>query len=582
MSTHAPAQQPVSLTATLPAQPPVSPSARRLLAVSPAAVAVLLLTLLALAVRLNGLDWRDGDLSTDEARLVLAANGVLATGLPILPSERLYTRGLVTIYATAPSIAIFGVHDWSARLPGIVTGALLVPAVFLLARSVAGTGPALAAAVLAIFAAPLVAWSRQAWPPMTFLLLFTLAAYAGYRGFGQDEGRWQVLAGLGFLLTMLAYELAMILPAGVGLYLAGRAARRDLGWWRGHSTVAALALAVLAVCLLAAFGLALRAGTLAGADSEFRHYFTPELKLSGLGYYWRQVWGDSAPLLLLVPAGLLWCRLDDRPVPPGLGYLLALLAVAFLVPTLVIQSKQEVQYGLAVLPLVAALGSWGIAALAAGVPPTPQPPPITPTMGPRIPTACEGEGEATDESRRAPLPRARGRGWGWGPSRGWAWGPPVLAVLAFGLVVWGDAAGALRPRVPSRAPNWLDDLRAKGFQPDDPNALVLAEAPLVTQLYLGRADFYVHPEGYERYAYQDGLVARSLYTPAVLLKEAGDFERLVAGPYAGRTLWVIGQDDRLPRLTRQMDPALWQRLQSASGVTRPTRDSWIMRVELPR
>src|SRR3954451_3616441 len=104
--------------------------------------AVLLLSVLALAVRVNGLDWRDGDLSTDEARLVLAAKGVLATGLPILPSDRLYTRGLVTIYATAPSIALFGVHDWSARLPGIVAGALLVPAVFVLARAVAGTMPA--------------------------------------------------------------------------------------------------------------------------------------------------------------------------------------------------------------------------------------------------------------------------------------------------------------------------------------------------------------------------------------------------------------------------------------------------------
>src|SRR5204863_4145450 len=98
------------------------------------------------AVRLNGLDWRDGDLSTDEARVALAAKGVLATGLPILPSDRVYTRGLVTIYATAPSLAAFGVHDWSARLPGIVAGVLLVPAAFLLARAVAGPIPGLAAA----------------------------------------------------------------------------------------------------------------------------------------------------------------------------------------------------------------------------------------------------------------------------------------------------------------------------------------------------------------------------------------------------------------------------------------------------
>jgi hypothetical protein len=515
-------------------------------------ITVLLLTVLALAVRLNGLDWRDGNLSTDEARLVLAANGVRATGLPILPSDRLYTRGLVTIYATAPSLALFGVHDWSARLPSIVAGALLVPAVFLLARAVAGTAPALAAAVFVVVAAPLVAWSRQAWPPATFLLLFTVTAYAAYRGFGRDEPRWQVVAGLGFLLALLAYELAMILPAGLGLYLVGRTVRRDLGWWQGRSTLVALAVAVLALGLLAVFGLALRAGTLAGADSEFRHYFTPALGLSGVGYYWRQAWGDALPLLLLVPAGLLWCRLTGRVAPAGLGFLLALLAVALLVPTFVIQTKQEVQYGLAVLPLVAVLGAWGVGALA-------------------------GTGSHARTPSPTPSPR-RGGGRGWGPSVIAA----GIALLAFGLVLWGDAVSAFRPRPSSRGPTWLDDLRARGWQPDDADALVLAEAPLVTQVYLGRADFYVHPEGFERYAYQDGPVARSLYTPAVLLKERGDFERLVAGPYAGRTLWVIGQEDRLPRLTRQIDPALWQRLQRASGVTRPTRDYWIMRLDLPR
>ena len=578
MSIHLPTRQ--------PAPRPVRPAARspaRLLACSPAFVAVLLLTVLALGVRFNGPDWRDGDLSTDEARLVLAANGVLATGLPILPSDRLYARGLVTIYATAPSLALFGVHDWSARLPGIVAGALLVPVTFLLAQAVAGTVPALAAAVFVVFAAPLVGWSRQAWPPATFLLLFTLTAYAGYRGFGRDEGRWQVLAGLGFLLTLLAYELAMILPAGIGLYLAGRAVYRDVGWWRGRYTVGALALAALAVGLLAWFGLALRAGTLAGADSEFRHYFTPALRLSGLGYYWRQVWGDAMPLLLLVPAGLLWCRLDDRAIPAGLGYLLALLAIAFLVPTFVIQTKQEVQYGLAVLPLVAVLGAWGIGALASGHPLLPDP----------LSAAAERGGKLSG----SPSPSQWGGTSGRGPANivlrttsqpmramrsGQGVGVLFIGALAFGLVLWSDAASALRPRAQSRAPTWLDDLRAQGWRPDDPNALLLAEAPLVTQLYLGRADFYVHPEGFERYAYQDGPVARSLYTPAVLLKEAGDFERLVTGPYAGRTLWVIGQDDRLPRLTRQMDPALWPWMQRASGVTRPTRDYWIMRLELPR
>ncbi len=346
------------------------------------AVAVVLLAALALAVRLNGLDWRDGDLSTDEARLTLAAKGVLATGLPILPSDRLYTRGLVTIYATAPSLALFGVHDWSARLPSIVAGVLLVPAVFLLARAGGGTIPALAAAAFVVVCGPLVAWSRQAWPPMTFLLLFTFTAYAGYRGFVQDRPRWQLAAAGGFLLTMLAYEMAMIWPAGLGLYLVGRALRRDVGWWQGRTTLLAAIVALLAVGLLAVLGLALRVGTLAGADSEFRHYFTPALRLSGLGYYWRQVWDTALPLALLAVAGALWCRGGGQPLPPGLGYLLALLTVALLVPTFVIQDKQEQQYGLAVLPLAAALGAWGVAALTGIRAKNPSPPsPHSPQRG---------------------------------------------------------------------------------------------------------------------------------------------------------------------------------------------------------
>ena len=121
-------------------------------------------------------------------------------------------------------------------------------------------------------------------------------------------------------------------------------------------------------------------------------------------------------------------------------------------------------------------------------------------------------------------------------------------------------------------------LRALGWRPGD---LLFAEGPLVTQFYLGAADFYVQPDGYERYARPDGPLARSLYTNAVLLKAPGDFERLVAGPYAGRVLWVVGKDDRLPRLTRQMDPAVWAYLQERAGATRPTRTGWwLMRVEL--
>jgi 4-amino-4-deoxy-L-arabinose transferase-like glycosyltransferase len=503
------------------------------------ALIVVLLTGLAFVIRYQGLDRRDGGLSTDEARLALAAQGVLTTGLPFLPSDRIYTRGLVTIYAMAPSIAAFGLHDWSARLPSVIAGALLVPAMFLLGRAVAGTVPGLAVAAFVALAEPLVDWSRQAWPPATFLLLFSLAAYASYRGFARDEPRWQPLAALGFLATLLAYELAMLLPLGLTLYLAGRLLRRDVGWWRGRWTLAALAIGALALGLLLVLGLALRSGSLAGSDAEFRHYFTPSLAPSGLRYYVQTLWGRYLALLVLLVAGIVWCRLARRRLPPGLGFVLALLAAALIVPLFIIQGKQEQQYGLAVVPLLGLTAAWGLAALSGGV-----------------------------GSRQSAVGRYSFELVCWS----------VGLLVGFGLVLRGDAASALHPPTPSHASTWIDDLRAQGWQPTD---LTFAEAPLVQQLYFGRADFYVQPDGFERYAHQDGDLIVSLYTNAVLLKQAGDFERLVNSPYAGRTLWIVGHDDRLPRLTRQMDAALWQRLEAASGVTRPTRGWWIMRVRLP-
>ena len=251
-----------------------------------------------------------------------------------------------------PSLAAFGLHDWSARLPSVIAGALLVPASFLLGRAVAGPIPGLALAAFVALAGPLVEWSRQAWPPATFLLLFTLAAYASYRGFARDEPRWQPLAALGFLLTLLAYELAMLLPLGLGLYLAGRMLRRDLGWWQGRWTLAALAIGALSLGLLAVLGLALRAGSLAGSDAEFRHYFTPSLNPTGLRYYVQTLWGPYLPLLVIAAAGAVWSLLSRRALPPGLGFALSLLAAALIVPLFVIQGKQEQQYGLAVVPLL--------------------------------------------------------------------------------------------------------------------------------------------------------------------------------------------------------------------------------------
>src|SRR5215210_5277178 len=66
-------------------------------------VALLALTLFAGAIRVKGLDAPDGRMDTDETRLALATDGVLQTGLPVMPTGRIYTRGLLNSYLIAPS-----------------------------------------------------------------------------------------------------------------------------------------------------------------------------------------------------------------------------------------------------------------------------------------------------------------------------------------------------------------------------------------------------------------------------------------------------------------------------------------------
>ena len=225
--------------------------------------------------------------------------------------------------------------------------------------------PALAAATFVVFAEPLVSWSQQAWPPMTFLLLFTVTTYAAFRGFVRDEPRWQRIAAVAFLVTLLSYELALILPLGLGLYLAGRLLRRDPGWWKRSSTVDALAIGAVALVILAVLGLALRIGSLAApapssATTSRRTRPRPaSATTSGRS-------GGSHCRCCC------WCRSGWAGAscfyrrPAGLGFLLAMLTAAFIVPTYVIQGKQEEQYGLAVVPLLGVLGAWGIGALASG------------------------------------------------------------------------------------------------------------------------------------------------------------------------------------------------------------------------
>src|SRR5436190_2123730 len=184
---------------SVPARPVL---ASRLLPRFGVAAALVALTVAAGYVRLAGLPSVEGGMGRDSTRLALAARGILEHGLPLLPGGLVYTRGLLPAYLEAAAFALVGPSDQAARLPSLLEGALLVPAVYALARGLGGPGVALAAAALVAFSPQLVVKSREAWLYPSFLLWFVLAL-AWLQRARQGRLTDRVLAGMAVAAALL-------------------------------------------------------------------------------------------------------------------------------------------------------------------------------------------------------------------------------------------------------------------------------------------------------------------------------------------------------------------------------------------
>jgi 4-amino-4-deoxy-L-arabinose transferase-like glycosyltransferase len=494
-------------------------------------VLLVALTLLAAALRLAGLGGPDGQLNIDEARLALAAKGVTETGLPMLPSGRIYTRGLLEAYLIGGSFALFGRSDLTAWLPSVAAGVLLVPVTFLLGRAMGGGAAGLAAAAFVALASPLIDWSRVAWLPSPFLLLLTTTIFCWYRGFVQRQGRWQVIGAAAFVLALLAYEFAVLALAGLGLYLGLRLVRGRRNWYRGWPTLLALGIVLAGLGLFATLTLMLRTGTLAGPLGEAEWWFSPNLaSFGGAQFYTQTLLADYVPLIVAALAGFLpLLRLHPR----GATYLGCMTLIAFGVPSFIIQVKFSERYALPVLPLLAVLAASGMVALA------------------RL------------AARHEPHARLRAA-------------LPWLALLVvFGPALWGDASAT--PRRLGRVPpdeTWVQAVHKQGLRPDD---LIVTDQPSKLHYYLGRADYYVRQRDYERYVYRapDGAI-RQIYTEAELVQKPGDFERTVESANPGRAVWLLGRKPTLLAQLAAIDPDLWPRLTQKPAKLFETRDGWVL------
>lgn len=480
--------------------------------------------LFALWLRLVGLPGQDGTLSIDEARLALAARGILEHGLPIMSTGWVYTRGLIPSYLTAASFALLGPSDLAARLPSIVAGTALVPLAFALGRQVAGRPAGLFVAIFVATYEPLVTWSRQAWFYSIYTALFAAALLFILRAHRAGRDRDQLLAGLFAAAAPFAHEfglfLAFPLLAQVGLRLA-RVGRRS-GRWLAPALAVGLFAAAAALVLL--FATQMRAATLAGGLAEVDEYvLRPRFNATSLRFY-TGLLVDGRGLMLAAalvgaPLALLRRRADTALL--WLGLLPNLLHLATL--------QNYDRYGLTMVLVLVILAGQGAALL------------------------------ARELSERL-------------PSLGLAGGPATLGLLTLILALHVDPREAIDVSRQYRgAGGWLLEARRLGIDQDD---LVMTDLPTVVDWYIGDVDFWARSRMFEKYTLRDAPL-RDAHTGALLVRNLFEYRRLVAEASGGQPIWVLasGREGQWGSL---LDPTLRTSVeQSADLRVRPNGSSYV-------
>lgn len=478
------------------------------------------------ALRLDRLRGPEGRMGEDEARLMIAAAGVMKHGVPRMPSGSLYLRGVVNSYLSAASMLILGRTDRAGRLPNALLGVVIVPLLYGLGAGLAGITGGLVLAALGATNGILIHWSAQAWMTSLLAVAFCAALVPLRRGFEQDSGRMQVVAAMVTVVVVLVHELGVLLAAAAALVVVTRTMRGDVGWFkRPHTIHAALLLTAATACFLV-LGMALRADTVAGATGEFRHYFGPSLSPGRLLADLDR-WGCSAlPILCMTAVGLVMLvrfRQTD-------GLLLYATLGTTAITVWVVIDKESERYGVVLLPLLWLAGAHGVRELLRNV------------------------------SNRV----AAGR---------FAHVVTPLALLAvFGPQLLADVWRARQPWTPPSS-TWLQEFMALEPRPEEP---ILTDGAELPAWYLGRVEYWERGEHFERYTFRSGARLKHLYTGALRVHTEDDV-RHIAAAHPRQYLWYIGEDEPL----KQFSASARDRLLSQADLEHRTPEGYIiLRIEL--
>jgi len=190
----------------------------------------------------------------DEQLMVQAPDGH-DVSTKLLPAMQSYLQ----FYVVGVSFALFGVSEWTARLPFALIGAWALWMLYRLGRELFGTGPpALIPPTLAVTSIFFLHAARQCryYPIViaaTVWLMLELVRYAKDRERAASWGFYGKLAAAGFLLYFSNYVSFVGTWAAVGIYVLLQADRRLIVRFCGLSAVMAVPILIDFLALHAEF-----------------------------------------------------------------------------------------------------------------------------------------------------------------------------------------------------------------------------------------------------------------------------------------------------------------------------------------
>ncbi len=147
----------------------------------------------------------------DEAISANAAAAMIKHGTPTFPSGFVYMRAILNTVLIALSFMIFNISEFSARVPSVIFGTLMIPLAYMTGARLGNKRIGLLAAFFITFSVMEIAWSRQARMYQQLQFFYLASLYFSYQfNFNDRSGSNNNLRKMNLALTILFFIGAIL------------------------------------------------------------------------------------------------------------------------------------------------------------------------------------------------------------------------------------------------------------------------------------------------------------------------------------------------------------------------------------